>query len=132
MPLQCFGIAFVGVLLLGGLGGFSLSRTVGRRIASIAETAEAIIDGDMASRVPVQGSEDELDRLAFTLNRMLDRIAGLMDSLRQVSTDIAHDLRTPLRSLDGFGRLLQEDYGDRLDAQGTDYIERILAATAAF
>ncbi len=97
--VRSFGVAFVGVLLLGGLGGFTLSRTVGQRIASITETAEAIIDGDMASRVPVRGSEDELDRLASTLNRMLDRIAGLMDSLRQVSTDIAHDLRTPLTRL---------------------------------
>jgi signal transduction histidine kinase len=97
--VRSFGIAFVGVLLLGGLGGFSLSRSVGRRIASITETAEAIIDGDMASRVPVQGSDDELDRLASTLNRMLERIAALMDSLRQVSTDIAHDLRTPLTRL---------------------------------
>ena len=97
--VRSFGVAFVGVLLLGGVGGFTLSRTVGQRIASITETAEAIIDGDMASRVPVRGTDDELDRLACTLNRMLDRIAALMDSLRQVSTDIAHDLRTPLTRL---------------------------------
>jgi signal transduction histidine kinase len=49
--------------------------------------------------VPVRGSDDDLDRLALTFNRMLDRIAGLMESLRQVSSDVAHDLRTPLTRL---------------------------------
>ena len=97
--LRSFALAFVGILVLGGLGGYSLSRSVHRRIGSITATAEAIIDGDMSSRVPVKGTEDELDRLSATLNRMLERIVGLMDSLRQVSTDIAHDLRTPLTHL---------------------------------
>ena len=97
--LRSFAVAFVGILVLGGLGGYSLSRSVHRHIASITATAEAIIDGDMSSRVPVKGTQDELDRLSATLNRMLDRIAALLDSLRQVSTDIAHDLRTPLTHL---------------------------------
>ena len=96
---RSFALAFVGILALGGVGGYGLSRNVNRRIGSIAATAEAIIDGDLSSRVPVKGTQDELDRLSTTLNRMLDRIAGLMDSLRQVSTDIAHDLRTPLTHL---------------------------------
>jgi len=133
--VRSFGIAFVGVLLLGGLGGFSLSRTVGRRIASITETAEAIIDGDMASRVPVQGTEDELDRLASTLNRMLDRIAALMDSLRQVSTDVAHDLRTPLTRLRQrletiLGRTDGGDSRDALESALND-LDDILATFAA-
>jgi signal transduction histidine kinase len=133
--VRSFGIAFIGVLLLGGLGGFTLSRTVGRRIASITQTAEAIIDGDMASRVPVQGTEDELDRLAFTLNRMLDRIAGLMESLRQVSTDVAHDLRTPLTRLRQrleaiLGRTDGGESRDALDAALND-LDDILATFAA-
>ncbi len=61
--------------------------------------AEAIIGGDMGRRIPVRGSDDDLDRLSATFNRMLDRIGMLMDSLRQVSSDIAHDLRTPLTRL---------------------------------
>ena len=68
-------------------------------LAAISGTAEAIIDGDLARRVPVRGSDDDLDRLAITINRMLDRIAQLMESLRQVSNDVAHDLRTPLTRL---------------------------------
>jgi signal transduction histidine kinase len=97
--LRGFGLAFLGVVVLGVAGGYALSGEVNRRIAAISGTAEAIIDGDLTRRVPVRGSDDDLDRLALTINRMLDRIAGLMESLKQVSNDIAHDMRTPLTRL---------------------------------
>ena len=97
--LRGFGSAFLGVVVLGVAGGYGLSRNVNRRLAAISGTAEAIIDGDLTRRIPVRGSDDDLDRLALTINRMLDRIAALMDSLRQVSNDVAHDLRTPLTRL---------------------------------
>jgi len=97
--LRGFGVAFIGVVVLGVLGGFALSRDVHRRLAAISGTAEAIIDGDLTRRVPMRGSDDDLNRLAGTINRMLDRIAQLMESLRQVSNDVAHDLRTPLTRL---------------------------------
>jgi signal transduction histidine kinase len=97
--LRGFGMAFIGIVILGVAGGYALSGDVHRRLAAISGTAEAIIDGDLARRVPVRGSDDDLDRLALTFNRMLDRIAALMESLRQVSSDVAHDLRTPLTRL---------------------------------
>jgi signal transduction histidine kinase len=97
--LASFGWTLLGVVILGVLGGYALSRDVHRRLAAISGTAEAIIDGDLARRVPVRGAEDDLDRLALTINRMLDRIAALMESLKQVSNDVAHDLRTPLTRL---------------------------------
>ena len=97
--IRSFGLALSGILIVGGIGGYALSRSMHRRILSIAATAQAIIDGDVGRRMPVRGTQDELDRLAATLNRMLDRIGGLMDTLRQVSTDVAHDLRTPLTRL---------------------------------
>ena len=97
--LRGFVGAFLGVIVLGAAGGYALSRGVHRRLAAISGTAEAIIDGDLARRVPVRGANDDLDRLALTFNRMLDRIAALMESLKQVSSDIAHDLRTPLTRL---------------------------------
>jgi signal transduction histidine kinase len=97
--LQGFAWAFAGVVLLGVLGGWGLSHDVHRRLANMTGTAEAIIQGDLDRRIPVRGSDDDLDRLANTFNRMLDRISALMDSLRQVSNDIAHDLRTPLTRL---------------------------------
>ena len=97
--MQGFVWAFASIVVLGVLGGFGLSRDVHRRLAGMSSAAEAIIDGDMRRRIPVRGSDDDLDRLAETFNRMLDRIDLLMDSLRQVSNDIAHDLRTPLTRL---------------------------------
>ncbi|HEX3886352.1 MAG TPA: ATP-binding protein [Phenylobacterium sp.] len=97
--LRGFGLAFLGVVVLGVAGGYALSGEVNRRIAAISGTAEGIIDGDLTRRVPVRGSDDDLDRLALTINRMLDRIAALMESLKQVSNDIAHDMRTPLTRL---------------------------------
>ena len=91
--------AFAALLAIGMVGAFALSRAVQKRMTAISATAEAIIDGDLARRVPVDGSDDDLTRLALTLNRMLDRIGALMDSLRQVTSDVAHDLRTPLNRL---------------------------------
>lgn len=97
--LQGFAWAFAGVVALGVLGGLGFSHAVHRRLAAMTGAAEAIIDGDLARRIPIQAWDDDLDRLASTFNRMLDRIAALMESLRQVSSDIAHDLRTPLTRL---------------------------------
>jgi len=70
--------------LLGIGGGMLLSRAFLARVDAISRTAEAIIGGDLARRVPVRGTGDDLDRLAGTLNRMLDRIGALMESLHQV------------------------------------------------
>jgi len=90
----------VGLAALLGIGGGALlSRTFLARVDAISRTAEAIIGGDLTRRVPVRGTGDDLDRLAGTLNRMLDRIGALMESLHQVSSDVAHDLRTPLSRL---------------------------------
>jgi signal transduction histidine kinase len=85
-------------VVLGIGGGMLLSRAYLARVDAIARTAEAIIAGDLTRRIPVRHGGD-LGRLAGTLNDMLDRIGALMQSLRQVSTDVAHDLRTPLSRL---------------------------------
>jgi len=68
-------------------------------LTAISELAETIIAGNIQHRMPVGAGRDEFDQLAITLNRMLDRIEGLVENLRQVSSDIAHDLRTPLSRL---------------------------------
>jgi signal transduction histidine kinase len=108
---------------LGIGGGALLSRAFLRRVDTISRTAEAIIGGDLTRRVPMRGTGDDLDRLAGTLNRMLDRIAVLMESLRQVSSDVAHDLRTPL------SRLYQRLEDARLHARSTaDYEAAVDAA----
>lgn len=91
--------AFGAVLVLGIIGGIGLSLTLLGRVDMIRRTAEAIIAGDLSRRVPLRDSGDDLDRLSQTLNDMLDRIGGLMESLREVSANIAHDLKTPLARL---------------------------------
>lgn len=94
-----FVAAFGLIAAIGATGAFLFGRLLQRRLDAINRTAEAIIGGDLARRVPLGGNGDEFDRLAATLNRMLERIGGLLDNLRQVSGDIAHDLRTPLTRL---------------------------------
>jgi signal transduction histidine kinase len=97
--LRLFVGAFGAMLLLGIAAAWIVGAVTRARLGRIDRTALAIIEGDLTQRMPVTGSGDEFDGVATTLNRMLDRIGGLMDNLRQVSSDVAHDLRTPLTRL---------------------------------
>src|SRR5271155_1452919 len=87
------------VIVLGLVGGFFVSRRVLKRIDAMTDTAQTIMSGDLAGRLPVAGTGDELDRLADNLNAMLERIEALMGGLKEVSDNIAHDLKTPLTRL---------------------------------
>jgi signal transduction histidine kinase len=86
-------------MLLALAGGAVMSVGLLRKVETVSQTSRDIIDGDLQRRVPVRDSGDEFDHLAVSLNVMLDRIQTLMEGLRQVTTDIAHDLRTPLTRL---------------------------------
>jgi signal transduction histidine kinase len=83
-------------LALGIAGGMFMTRNMLARVEAVNRTSERIIHGDLAQRVPVTGSGDEFDQLAANLNAMLDQIERLMLGMRQVTDNIAHDLRTPL------------------------------------
>lgn len=112
-----FVVVLLVALTMSVAGGSLLSWLYLRRIEGFNRAARAIFDGRIDMRMPVGGSEDELDQLASNLNRMLDRIARLMDAMRQVSDDIAHDLRTPLGRLrQRLERLADPRAGD--DGQG--------------
>ncbi|MCB1740154.1 MAG: HAMP domain-containing protein [Gammaproteobacteria bacterium] len=97
--LRAFGGAAVISALLALLGGVLLSRGFLRRVDAITRTTRSIVAGDLAERIPIKGTGDEMDRLGLTLNEMLDRLQASMEGLKQVSNDIAHDLRTPLSRL---------------------------------
>jgi signal transduction histidine kinase len=97
--LELFALGFGLVLASGFLAVFGLGRLVRHRLADIERSARGIMEGDFSRRVSLNGSNDEFDRLSLILNRMLDRIQALMDNLRRVSSDIAHDMRTPLNRL---------------------------------
>jgi len=87
------------VIVLGLAGGFFVSRRVLNRVEAMTDKAQTIMAGDLAGRLPVAGTGDELDRLAEHLNAMLERIEALMRGLKEVSDNIAHDLKTPLTRL---------------------------------
>ncbi|MEO0623082.1 MAG: HAMP domain-containing sensor histidine kinase [Pseudomonadota bacterium] len=97
--LSAGAVALGAALVLGLLAGWLLSRFVLSRIGEIQRTAGEIVEGDLARRVPMRGSGDEFDRMAGTLNAMLDRNEALVDSLRTVTDSLAHDLRSPLTRL---------------------------------
>jgi signal transduction histidine kinase len=87
------------VVVLGLGGGIFVARRVLRRIDAMTGTTQTIMAGDLSGRLPVGRSGDELDRLAENLNAMLERIEALMMGLKEVSDNIAHDLKTPLTRL---------------------------------
>ena len=87
------------VLVLGLAGGLFVTRRVLRRVDAMTETTRSIMAGDLGERLPIAGTGDELDRLAENLNAMLERIEALMHGLKEVSDNIAHDLKTPLTRL---------------------------------
>jgi signal transduction histidine kinase len=87
------------VVVLGIGGGIFVARRVLQRIDAMTGTTRRIMAGDLSGRLPVGRSGDELDRLAENLNAMLERIEALMMGLKEVSDNIAHDLKTPLTRL---------------------------------
>lgn len=86
-------------VILAVAGGLATARLIGWRLERINSTAREVMAGDLRQRVPRRGANDQFDRLADNLNAMLDRIENLMAGVRQVSDNIAHDLRTPLTRL---------------------------------
>jgi signal transduction histidine kinase len=102
-----------GLLSAAGLaGGLGAGRLLLNRIDQINAASRSIMAGDLSQRVPLAGSNDELDGLAQNLNMMLDRIEQLMSGLREVSDNIAHDLKTPLSRLRNRAEATLRDGGD--------------------
>lgn len=86
-------------IIVGAISAFFVTRRVLSRVDAIAGASERIMAGSLSDRLPVHDTNDEFDRLASHLNVMLDRINMLMQGLRELSDNVAHDLRTPLTRL---------------------------------
>jgi signal transduction histidine kinase len=107
-------------LALGLGGGWLMSRNFLKRVDAITDTSRAIMAGDLSNRMPVSGSGDELDKLAQSLNEMLEQIERLMNGMKEVSSNVAHDLKAPLTRMrarvEGALRAgTKEDYRAALD-----------------
>jgi signal transduction histidine kinase len=96
---RAFGWSLLLVGVLGCFGAWFVTRRVLKRVDAMTDTTRTIMAGDLTGRLAVSGTGDELDRLAQNLNAMLERIGELMTGLKEVSDNIAHDLKTPLTRL---------------------------------
>ena len=128
-------MATVFALVLGALLGHLIARWVAHRLRRIEETAAQVGDGEIDSRVPLDGSDDAFERLALRFNAMLDRIGGLLTGVRDATDHIAHDLRTPLTRMRS--RLealrmtsLDDEHALALDA-AIGEVDQLLASSSA-
>jgi signal transduction histidine kinase len=108
--ISCVVLIFV----LAGVASILVTRRTVGRIESINATSRAIMQSGLDQRIPLRGTHDEWDRVAENLNLMLNRIETLMGEVRQVSDNVAHDLRTPLTRMRG--RLEKAYHGQRIGA----------------
>jgi signal transduction histidine kinase len=107
------------IFVLAGVASVSVTRRTVGRIEAINATSKAIMHSGLGQRIPLRGTDDEWDQLAANLNSMLDRIEGLMAEVKQVTDNVAHDLRTPLARMRG---RLEKAY----NAQGSNDHDRAL------
>ncbi|MGC5778740.1 HAMP domain-containing protein [Methylobacterium sp. NFXW15] len=134
--LRAFGLALVPMLALSGLGGILLARRARERLAATEAALDEVMRGNLGKRLPVGKRNDEFDRLAANVNRMLDEIERLMGEVRSVGDAVAHDLRTPLTRLRA--RLERsraqaqtvKEFHDAID-QGLAWIDQTLAMVTA-
>lgn len=128
-------ISVLVTIVVGVIAGMAMMASISRRIDATTRTAESIVAGDLKQRMPFDGSGGAFDRQATILNRMLDQIEALMMQLRQISADVAHDLRVPLGLLRGKLLVMSEKEADQVSPEDIEAAllqsERIIALFAA-
>jgi signal transduction histidine kinase len=96
-----FGISLAGVALASIFVGWFLARRALSGVEDVRQTAQSIAKGAFDSRVPVKGTGDEVDQLAITFNGMLGQIQTVLSSMKEITDNIAHDLRSPITRMRG-------------------------------
>jgi heavy metal sensor kinase len=102
---QIFGAMIAVVMVLAGLLGWFMAKRALKNVEEVTRTAQAISAIDLEQRVPVKGQADEIDRLATTFNAMLDRIQMLVTETKEMTENIAHDLRSPITRIRGMAEM---------------------------
>lgn len=129
---QIVGVGLFVTIVLAGLAGWVISRTILRRVDGMARVSRAIMEGHLDRRLPVGKASDEFDHLTSQLNAMLDRIETLMADVRQVTSGIAHDLRSPLTRLRVRLENAQLERGDNGDPLLDEVIQDVDGIRATF
>lgn len=129
---QIIGFGLFGTVVLAGLGGWTVSRALLHRVDAIARASRTIIEGRLDRRLPVGKANDEFDQLAIQVNGMLERIETLMTDIRQVTSGIAHDLRSPLTRLRVRLEKAQLDRGEQADPVFDELIADVDGVRATF
>jgi Bacteriophytochrome (light-regulated signal transduction histidine kinase) len=137
------------ILILTVLAALAIANSIAKPIRELTRISAHIASGDLAARVKVI-SDDELGKLAGSFNRMTDSLVYAMKKIKEKNIEVeeqkalleavnkeldsfvytvSHDLRAPLRGIEGFANFLKEDYSSKLDKEGADYLARIIAGT---
>jgi signal transduction histidine kinase len=123
-------ISIVGVLAVSGIlfiGGFFLMRDMNRRVTQLVEATHIWGAGNLDHRIEPHGN-DEIAHVAEALDEMASQLKEHKDALDSFAYTVSHDLRAPLRAMQGFSQALLEDYAEPLGETGRDYAERVVAA----
>jgi len=102
---QIFGFTVPAVMVLAGFFGWFMAKRALGSVEEVTRTARSICGGDLQQRVPVTGRAEEIDRLAVTFNEMLDRIQTLITEMKEMTENIAHDLRSPITRIRGVAEM---------------------------
>jgi heavy metal sensor kinase len=102
---QIFGATITAVMVVAGLLGWFMAKRALKNVEEVTRTARAISASDLEQRVPVTGHADEIDKLAATFNDMLDRIQTLVTETKEMTENIAHDLRSPITRIRGMAEM---------------------------
>jgi len=102
---KIFMVTMASLFLLAVVAGWFMARRSLAGVEAVTQTARRISDGSLAERVPVKNREDEIDQLAITFNQMLDRIQTLVTGIKEMSDNIAHDLKSPITRIRGLSEI---------------------------
>ncbi len=102
---RIFGISLAVLMIVAAVAGWFMARRALRGVEAVTKTAAEIAKGALELRVPVTAGSEELDRLAQTFNTMLDRIHALIKGMREMTDNIAHDLRSPITRIRGIAEI---------------------------